>query len=74
MSIYYYNSETGDKRTPDQGQVEADGRIYVQPSVETLLTLGYEQVIIGARPDDRFYNVTGPDNSGAYDSTPDRRF
>lgn len=70
MSIFYYNSETGDKRTPDQGQVEADGRIYVQPSAETLLTLGYEQVIIGPRPDERFYIVTGPDNAGAYSSTP----
>ena len=32
--------------------------------------LGFTQVIIGARPDDQFYIVSGPDLTGAYTSTP----
>jgi len=70
MSIFYYNSETGDRRSPGVGQVESEGRIYVQPSHDTLLTLGYVQVITEPRPDDRFYVVTGPANDGTYTATP----
>ena len=36
----------------------------------TFMALGFTQVIVGARPDSRFYVVTGPDNTGAYSSTP----
>lgn len=70
MSIFYYNSETGDKRYPGVGQLESEGRIYVQPSHDTLLELGYVQVTVERRPDDRFYTVTGPANDGTYTSTP----
>lgn len=70
MSIFYYNSETGDRRSPGVGQVEAEGRIYVQPNHDTLLTLGYVQVVTEPRPDDRFYSVTGPANDGTYTATP----
>ena len=31
--------------------------------------LGFNAVNVGARPDDRFYIVSGPDNTGAYSST-----
>ena len=37
---------------------------------ETFTTLGFTQVIIASRPDSRFYIVVGPDNTGAYSSTP----
>ena len=33
-------------------------------------TLGFTQVIIGGRPDSRFYIVSGPDNNGVYTTTP----
>ena len=32
--------------------------------------LGFTKVVIEQRPDDRFYIVSGPDNTGAYSSTP----
>ena len=32
-------------------------------------TLGFNQVVVGARPDDRFYIVTGPGNDGNYTTT-----
>lgn len=32
--------------------------------------LGFTQVIIQPRPDDRFYIVSGPNNDGSYNSTP----
>ena len=37
---------------------------------ETFAGLGFVQVQIEARPDDRFYIVSGPDDTGAYNSTP----
>ena len=36
---------------------------------ETFTSLGFQQVTIEQRPDDRFYIVSGPDNTGAYSST-----
>ena len=33
------------------------------------IELGFTQVTVGARPDSRFYIVTGPDNNGAYNTT-----
>ena len=35
----------------------------------TFSSLGFNAVNVGARPDDRFYVVSGPDNTGAYSST-----
>ena len=37
---------------------------------ETFVSLGFEQVTIDPRPDDRFYIVSGPDNTGSYSATP----
>ena len=37
---------------------------------DTFIGLGFTQVIIQQRPDDRFYIVSGPDSTGAYSSTP----
>lgn len=37
---------------------------------ETFASLGFVQVQVGNRPDDRFYWISGPDNSGEYTSTP----
>ena len=37
---------------------------------EKFLELGFTQVTVGPRPDDRFYIVSGPDNTGAYNATP----
>ena len=34
------------------------------------MELGFTQVIIERRPDDRFYIVSGPDNEGKYNATP----
>ena len=34
------------------------------------IELGFTQVIVQKRPDDSYYVVSGPDNTGAYSSTP----
>jgi hypothetical protein len=34
------------------------------------MELGFTQVIVQQRPDDSYYIVSGPDNTGAYSSTP----
>lgn len=37
---------------------------------QTFVSLGFTQVAVDQRPDDRFYVVSGPDNAGQYTSTP----
>ena len=37
---------------------------------EKFTELGFTQVVVGPRPDDRFYIVSGPDNTGAYTTEP----
>ena len=37
---------------------------------DKFIELGFTQVIIQQRPDDRFYIVSGPNAAGEYDSTP----
>jgi len=38
-------------------------------TAEVFESLGFTQVVIQQRPDDRFYIVSGPDNTGAYSAT-----
>lgn len=49
-------------------QVTLNNRIYVRPTASTYTDAGLTEVTIASRPDDRFYIVTGPDDSGAYTS------
>ena len=37
---------------------------------EKFIELGFTQVVVDQRPDDRFYIVSGPDDTGAYSATP----
>ena len=37
---------------------------------ETFQSLGFTQVVVGPRPDDRFYIVSGPNDVGQYNATP----
>ena len=37
---------------------------------DTFISLGFTEVQIANRPDDRFYWVSGPDNKGQYQATP----
>ena len=39
-------------------------------SHDTFMNLGFQQVMIANRPDDRFYVVTGPGIDGSYTATP----
>ena len=39
-------------------------------SHETFMSLGFQQVIVQQRPDDRFYVVSGPAADGTYSATP----
>ena len=49
-----------------------DGKQYTRggASHNTFMSLGFTQVLIQQRPDDQYYVVSGPDNTGAYSSTP----
>ena len=37
---------------------------------DTFIALGFKQVIVQPRPDNRFYVVSGPNNDGSWNSTP----
>ena len=37
---------------------------------DKFMELGFTQVIVQQRPDDKYYVVSGPDSTGAYSSTP----
>ena len=39
-------------------------------TAETFKSLGFKEVQIQPRPDDAFYVISGPDDSGAYNATP----
>ena len=39
-------------------------------TAETFTSLGFTEVLIQPRPDDRFYWVSGPDDKGQYQATP----
>jgi hypothetical protein len=39
-------------------------------TAETFISLGFTPVTIQPRPDERFYIVSGPDDTGAYNATP----
>ena len=39
-------------------------------TAETFTSLGFTEVLIQPRPDDRFYWVSGPDNKGQYQAIP----
>ena len=69
MASFFYNSTSGHRHYPAKKQLEVDGRIYVNPTAAVLADLGYEEVTVAERPDDRFYIISGPDNAGAYTST-----
>ena len=36
----------------------------------TFRSLGFQQVIVGPRPDDRYYIISGPNNDGSWNVTP----
>ena len=70
MASFFYNSTSGQRYSPAKKQIEVDGRIYVNPTTEVLADLGFEEVTVAERPDDRFYVVTGPEDDGTYVSSP----
>ena len=63
---------------PATGKRYNEGRAFTYNNVQytragatsaKFTALGFNAVNVGARPDDRFYVVSGPDNTGAYTST-----
>ena len=70
MASFFLDTTTGKRYYPGMAQVEYNNQYLVRPTAQTYTDLGFSEVVIGARPDDRFYTVTGPDNTGSYSSTP----
>ena len=52
------------------GPLTYDGNYYPAPTPAILTSLGFLEVEIDPRPDDRFYIVSGPNNDGSWNSTP----
>ena len=69
---YFWLDQTTDKRY-NEGRPFSYGDINYTAAgatAETFTSLGFTEVLIQPRPDDRFYIVSGPDNKGQYQATP----
>ena len=69
--MFYLDTQTN-KRYTIGTPFTYGGRQYTKKgaSHDTFMSLGFQQVILDQRPDDRFYIVTGPAADGTYTSTP----
>ena len=73
---YFWLDQTTDKRYNEgrpfsYGQGEDLVNYTAQgANRDTFISLGFTEVQIADRPDDRFYWVNGPDNKGQYQATP----
>ena len=67
----FYLSPEGDRyrlaRAFSYGEFQYGAKAATHPK---FMSLGFTQVIVEQRPDDRFYVVSGPDAAGKYSSTP----
>ena len=71
MSIFYLDGKTRKRYQLGRAFTYGDINYTKQGAThETFTSLGFRQVINQARPDDRFYIVSGPDRSGRYNATP----
>ena len=70
MASFWLDPSTN-KRYNEGRAFTHNGKQYTRTgaSAATFSSLGFNAVTVGARPDDRFYIVSGPDNNGAYSST-----
>ena len=70
MASFFLDGSTGKRYSVGLAQIEHNDKIYVRPTAATYASLGFSEVTIQARPNDRFYLVTGPNDDGSYNSTP----
>ena len=73
---YFWLDQTTDKRY-NEGRPFSYGQgedlvnyTAAGATAETFTSLGFTEVLIQPRPDDRFYIVSGPDNKGQYQAIP----
>ncbi len=69
--MFYLNKNTGKRYTIGR-PFNYNGIQYTKAGAShaTFMSLGFTQVIVQQRPDDRFYVVSGPNANGSYYSTP----
>ena len=71
MSSFWLDQSTDTRYYPGRAFVYGDMQYTTKGATpETFTSLGFVEVQIQDRPDDNFYWVTGPDDTGAYTATP----
>lgn len=70
MASFFLDTATGDRYYTGVQQVEYSGRLYIYPTSQTFIDLGFTEVTIDDRPDERFYDVGPLQNDGSFVSTP----
>ena len=71
MSSFWLDQSTDTRYYPGRAFVYGDMQYTTKGATpETFTSLGFVEVQTQRRPDDKFYVVTGPDDSGAYTATP----
>ena len=67
----FYLSPEGDRYYPGRAFSYGDYQYSAGAATHPkFMELGFTQVLVERRPDDRYYFVVGPDNTGAYTATP----
>ena len=69
--MFYLDPQTN-KRYTIGTPFEYNGVYYTMQGAThaKFIELGFTQVLVQPRPDSKYYSVSGPDNTGAYTSTP----
>ena len=67
---YYAKDDQGNFLLEEDGSQALFQYPASRATSETFLALGFTEVTTQPRPNDTFYAVTGPDNTGAYTATP----
>ena len=72
MASFWLDPSTQTRYTVGRPFTGADGTQYTKKGAtpETFKALGFQEVTIDERPDDRYYIVSGPDDYGHYTATP----
>lgn len=71
MSSFWLDQSTDTRYYPGRAFVYGDMQYTKKGATpETFTSLGFVEVSIQQRPDDRYYYVSGPDDAGAYNAAP----
>lgn len=70
MASFFLDTATSNRYFTGVRQVVIGANLYVRPTAQTYLDLGFTEVTIDPRPNDKFYVVSDVNDDGTYNFTP----